>query len=82
MTEQAQQIYHSFLVRCWLVLPAMDGERPLWRFELCEVVGEAEKHAFSDLEKLQEFVVLKLAALAAGRSAESENEELQKGVAL
>ena len=66
MSPKAPQIYHSFLVRCWLIPPAMTDEPPVWRFELREVTVESLKHGFSDLEQLNTFITAKLAALAAG----------------
>jgi hypothetical protein len=66
MSKEADQVYQSFLVRCWLIPPATKDEPPAWRFELREVAAEAQKHRFSDLAQLKEFISAKLAALAAG----------------
>ena len=75
MSRQAHQVYHAFLVRCWLVPPETTDEPALWRFELREVPAEERKHRFSDLEQLNEFVSLKLAAIATGSNRDTDGEE-------
>ena len=66
MAKEADQIYQSFLVRCWFIPPAASDEPPTWRFELRDVSAEPEKHRFSDLEQLKAFMSAKLAAIAFG----------------
>ncbi len=79
MTQQADQIYQSFLVRCWLVSPATADGPPIWRFELREVLAEQREHRFSDLEQLKNFVAAELAALAASNAQGTDTKDGQKG---
>jgi hypothetical protein len=72
MAKQADQVYQSFLVRCWLVPPATTGEPATWRFELREVSAEPQKYGFSDLEQLIAFVAAKLTAVAAASNQDGE----------
>lgn len=74
MTEQADQVYQSFLVRCWLISPATAGEPPAWRFELREVSAEQQQHRFSNLEQLKDFMSAKLAAITVRSNQEGGNE--------
>ena len=41
MLENGDQIYQSFLVRCWLLPSSMADEPQAWRFELRDVSAEA-----------------------------------------
>jgi hypothetical protein len=75
MSKEADQVYRAYLVRCWLIPPVTTNEPPAWRFELREVPADSEKHRFSDLEQVKEFISAKLAAIAAGSSPNSEKEE-------
>ncbi len=77
MTEQADQIYQSFLVRCWLVSPATADEPPAWRFELREVSADPKKHRFSDLEQLKALMMAKLATITVRRNREGGKEEAE-----
>ena len=79
MSKQMNQRYQSFLVRCWLVQPATDAEQPTWRFELREVLVEAQMHRFSDLEGLNAFMSAKLGAIATDSNEDSEEGECWKG---
>ncbi|MFQ5399581.1 MAG: hypothetical protein ACE5E7_08280 [Anaerolineae bacterium] len=79
MSEQAEQVYQSFLVRCWLILPVTADEPPTWRFELREVTAESQKHRFSDLEQLKAFMAAKLAAIAASSKQDNHIGENRKG---
>ncbi len=79
MAEQADHIYQSFLVRCWLIPPATTDEPPNWRFELREVSAEPRKHRFSELEQLKAFMSAKLGAIAAGSNGEVGKEESRIG---
>lgn len=79
MSEQADQVYQSFLVRCWLIRPATTDEPPTWRFELREVSADPQKHGFSDLEQLKAFMAAKLTAVAAGSNRDNDKEENRKG---
>lgn len=79
MPKQTHHVYQSFLVRCWLILPATSDESPTWRFELREVSAEAQKHTFSDLEQLKNFIAAELAAIAAGNEPDSDKEDSPKG---
>ena len=79
MSHQADQIYQSFLVRCWLVPPATTNESPTWRFELREVSAEPQKHGFSDLEQLKAFLSAKLAAVTVRSNPEGGQAESHKG---
>jgi len=78
MSKQVDQIYQSFLVRCWLIPAAATGE-PVWRFELREVSAEPQKHRFSDLEQLKAFMSAKLAAITVRSNREGGSEESRKG---
>jgi hypothetical protein len=78
MSIQADQIYHSFLVRCWLIPPATTDELPTWRFELRDVTADPQKERFSDLEQLKEFVAAKLAAIAVSSKPDSKDDEKEK----
>ena len=60
MQAQTEHIYHSFLVRCWLIPPTTADEIPAWRFELQEVSAESEKQRFSNLDQLCTFTSEKL----------------------
>jgi hypothetical protein len=79
MAKQADQVYQSFLVRCWLMPPATTGEPAAWRFELREVAAEPQKHGFSNLEQLKAFMAAKLTAVAASSQQDSGEEENRKG---
>ena len=68
MLEQTDHIYHSFLVRCWLIPPATADEAPAWRFELQEVSAESEKHRFRDLDQLCTFTSAKLESIVTEHS--------------
>ena len=72
MSKEDHQIYHSFLVRCWLVTPETDGEPARWRFELREVPAEARNQRFGDLEGLKAFMSAKLADIASGGNRDDE----------
>jgi hypothetical protein len=79
MSKQTHQRYHSFLVRCWLIPDKTTGEPALWRFELREVPAGAQKHRFSDLEELKDFLSAKLGAIATGSDKDSGEEEGWRG---
>jgi hypothetical protein len=79
MAKQADQVYQSFLVRCWLMPPATAAEPETWRFELREVAAEPQKHGFSNLEQLIAFMAVKLTAVAASSKQDSGEEENRKG---
>jgi hypothetical protein len=79
MSKQADQVYQSFLVRCWLIPPATTDEPPVWRFELREISAKPQKHGFSDLVQLKEFMSAKLAAIVASSKQERGQEENWKG---
>jgi hypothetical protein len=74
MVKQADQLYHSFLVRCWFIPAATVDEPPTWRFELQEVSAEAQKYQFSDFEQLQAFMAAKLTAVAAASNQDSDTD--------
>ena len=74
MPKQAHQVYHAFLVRCWLVSPETTDEPALWRFELREVPAEERKHRFGDLEGLKKFMASELAAIATGSIQNTDSE--------
>ena len=78
MSKQTEQIYHSFLVRCWLTPPATADEPSAWRFEVQEVTDEFQKHRFSNLEQLNAFTSAKLTAVAAENN-NSERDDGQNG---
>lgn len=71
MPKPIDQLYHSFLVRCWCNPESSADGSTAWRFELQEVSDEAQKYRFSDLEQLKAFVAVKLNAVAAG----NQNDE-------
>jgi hypothetical protein len=75
MAKQAHQVYHAFLVRCWLISPETTDEPALWRFELREVPAEERKHRFGDLEGLKNFMASELAAIAAGDNRDTDGED-------
>ena len=79
MSKQVDQIYQSFLVRCWLIPPVTTDEPVTWRFELREVSAEPQKHRFSDLEQLKASISAKLAANTVGSNQEGGNKESRKG---
>lgn len=79
MSKQADQVYQSFLVRCWLIPSATTDEPPIWRFELREVSAEPQKHRFSDLEQLKAFLSTKLATITVHSNREGGQVESQKG---
>ena len=79
MSKQADLIYQSFLIRCWLIPPATADEPPAWRFELREVSANAQKHRFSDLEQLKAFMLAKLAAITVRSIREDGKEGSRKG---
>jgi len=70
MSKQTDQLYHSFLVRCWLIPPATTDEQPEWRFEVQDVSAEAKKHRFSNFEQLHAFTTEKLTAVVAENNGE------------
>jgi hypothetical protein len=78
MNNQAQQTYHSYLVRCWLQPPLTAAEHPIWRFQLQDISAEPQTVRFSDLEDLLSYMLARLfhAAMecrqSAGIEAESE----------
>jgi hypothetical protein len=74
MVKQADQLYHSFLVRCWFIPAATVDEPPTWRFELQEVSAEPQKYRFSDFEQLQAFMAAKLTAVAAASNQDSDTD--------
>ena len=74
MAKQADQVYQSFLVRCWFIPPATTDEPAAWRFELREVSAEPQKHGFSDLEQLIAFVAAKLTAVATASNQDGDKD--------
>jgi hypothetical protein len=64
MAIQTEQIYQSFLIRCWLIPPATINEPPAWRFELREVTADSPTQRFGSLAQLHEFMVDRLTAVA------------------
>jgi hypothetical protein len=72
MSKQANQLYHSFLVRCWFIPAATVDEPPAWRFEVQEVSAEPQKHRFSDFEQLKAFMAAKLTAVAAASNQDGD----------
>ena len=74
MSKEADQIYQSFLVRCWLIPPATTDEPSAWRFELRDVSAEFQKHRFSDFVQLKDFVSTKLMCVAARNKRTSDKE--------
>jgi hypothetical protein len=77
MSEQAEQVYHAFLIRCWLIPPLTTSEPPTWRFELREVSTDPQKHRFSSLKQLKKFLAAKLVSAARGSQAGGEEEGLE-----
>jgi hypothetical protein len=75
MAKQVEQVYQSFLIRCWLIPPAMANEPPAWRFELREVTAESPVQRFGSLAQLHEFLAVRLTAVAANNNHEREKEE-------
>jgi hypothetical protein len=72
MSNQIDQVYQSFLVRCWLI-PSATAETPaVWRFELRDVSAEPQKYRFSDLEQLKDFINAELAAIAVGSGRDGD----------
>ncbi len=74
MTKQADQLYHSFLVRCWFIPAATANEPPAWRFEVQEVSDKPQKHRFSDFEQLKAFIAAKLTAVAAASNQDGDKD--------
>jgi hypothetical protein len=74
MAKHADQLYQSFLVRCWLIPPATIGEPVTWRFELREVAADPQKYGFSDLEQLIAFMAAKLTAVAAAGNQDGDKD--------
>ena len=74
MPIQTDQVYQSFLLRCWLVSPETAEALPVWRFELQEVSDELRRHRFSDFEQLQAFVAAELTAVAKANRGDAENK--------
>lgn len=56
---QAQNVYHSFLVRLWLENGNDKGE-DRWNIEI-ESIQTGQKHQFPDLEALFEFLRAQIA---------------------
>ena len=74
MGQHEDQVYHSFLVRCWLMPRTLNSESPIWRFEVKEVTAEPGIHRFSDLEDLKAFLAAELAAMAGPGNQEIDEE--------
>jgi len=74
-SKETHQLYHAYLVRCWLIPAVTAGESPAWRFELRQVPAEAEKNRFSDLEEVKEFMSEKLAAITPISNSEGDEEK-------
>ncbi|MCP4417123.1 MAG: hypothetical protein GY805_10900 [Chloroflexi bacterium] len=72
MPQQVDQVYQSFLIRCWLIPPATNDALPIWRFELQEVSAEPQKHRFGSFEQLEAFVSAQLTAVAANHKREGD----------
>lgn len=79
MSTEAHQLYHAYLIRCWLIPAATAGESPAWRFELREVPADPEKHRFSDLEQVKEYMSAKLATQALNSDRADGQEENREG---
>jgi hypothetical protein len=79
MSTEAPQLYHAYLIRCWLIPAATDCETPAWRFELRAVPADPEKHRFSDLEQVKEYMSAKLATHALNSDRLGDQEENQQG---
>lgn len=79
MSEQADHIYQSFLVRCWLVQPATAVDPPVWRFELRDVAQKPQRKHFSDLEQMKSFLAEKLVALTESSKQYSDKADGQRG---
>jgi hypothetical protein len=70
--------YCSYLLRCWEEHGAREAGPAAWRFSL-EDPHTGERHAFSDLARLTEFVRQRLAADAdADAGAEQEGRGLER----
>lgn len=78
MSKYPNQVYQSFLVRCWIVPPATANESPAWRFELREVTAESPTQRFGSLAQLNEFMAARLTAVAANNNYENDKEENQE----
>ena len=76
MAIQTDQIYQSFLIRCWLIPSATANEPPAWRFELREVTAESSTQRFGSFAQLQEYMAARLTAVAANNNHESDKEEI------
>lgn len=70
--QDDQEVYHSFLVRCWFIPPVVDDEAPTWRFELRDVSTGAQKHRFRNFEQLVAFMSGKLTAVAANNNQDND----------
>ncbi|MDX1418037.1 MAG: hypothetical protein R3293_27795 [Candidatus Promineifilaceae bacterium] len=79
MADQSHQIYHSFLVRCWLMPGKTTDEPALWRFEVREVPAGDHNHRFGDIEGLKKFMASELAAIATGGNRDNNSEEERRG---
>jgi hypothetical protein len=77
MSNQAEKIYQSFLVRCWLMLPETPDELTTWRFELQEISAEPQKQRFGDFEQLKMFMSARLAAIANNNAQANEGDNRQ-----
>jgi hypothetical protein len=75
MSKETDQVYHSYLVRCWLVPRETTDEPALWRFELRQVPAEDQKQRFSDLEGLKAFISAKLAIMAIDIERDDDSED-------
>ena len=64
MRHEVDQVYYSFLVRCWLMPRTVNSEPVVWRFELREVTAEPDIHRFANLKALNAFLAGKLTSLA------------------
>lgn len=68
MLKQTDRLYHSFLVRCWLIPPTTADEAPVWRFELQDISAESKKHRFPNLDQLCAFTSEKLESIVTEHS--------------
>jgi hypothetical protein len=77
---QIEQVYQSFLIRCWLIPPATADEPPAWRFELQEVTAESPVQRFGSFTQLHEYLAARLTAVVgeaiAGAGAITQAEAL------
>ena len=48
--------YQSFLVRCWLISPAVGEEAAVWRFAVRGVSAESSEHSFASFAEMGEFI--------------------------